>query len=94
MGNNQILTELQEIKKLLSLTKEVLTLEEFCIYAGISKNQGYHLTSTGKVKFYRPFGKIIYFHKDEVIDFLLQNPIKQNKQITEKQANNYLQSKF
>jgi len=70
----QILLELQTIKKLLTLQKQVLTLDEFCLYAGISKNQAYHLTSSGKIKFYRPFGKMIYFNLEEVKEFLLANP--------------------
>lgn len=71
--DKELQTQLQEIKQLLSLQKEVLTLEEFCLFAGISKNQAYHLTSSRKISFYRPFGKMIYFDKDEVLDFLKQN---------------------
>lgn len=76
----QLLQELQEIRRLLSLQKEVLTLEEFCTYAGISKHQAYHLTSTGKVKFYRPFGKMIYFDTSEVVEFLKHNPVNDSRQ--------------
>lgn len=68
----ELLKELKEIKQLLTLKKEVLTLEEFCAYAGISKHQAYHLTSKGKIKFYRPFGKMIYFDTADVKEFLLQ----------------------
>ncbi len=85
----QILRELQEIRRLLSLQKEVLTLEEFCAYAGISKHQAYHLTSRKAVKSYRPFGKMLYFQKDDVIDFLLQNPSTNQRQISTK-TNSYL----
>ena len=74
-----IIKELQEIQKLLSLKKEVLTLEEFCLYAGISKHQAYHLTSTKKIKFYRTFGKKIYFNTEDVIELLKSNPVAENK---------------
>lgn len=74
-----IFSELKQIKQLLSLQKDVLTLEEFCVYAGISKNQAYHLTSTRKIPFYRPFGKMIYFRKEEVIDFLTNNSVGGSK---------------
>jgi hypothetical protein len=70
-----IIEQLQEIQKLLSLNKQILTLKEFALYAGISHHQAYHLTSTGKVKFYRPFGKMIYFDMLDVIEFLKQNPV-------------------
>lgn len=90
MTSIQILEELQEIKKLLSFQKEVLTLGEFCLYAGISKNQAYHLTSSGKVKFYRPFGKKIYFDKEEVIGFLKRNPVSGNEVIRKKVNSSFL----
>ncbi len=92
MVEAQILKELQEIKQLLSLQKEVLTLEEFCVYAGISKHQVYHLTSKGKIKFYRPFGKLIYFDTSEVVEFLKRNPMNSNYQ-KHTSANNYLINK-
>lgn len=75
MDPSKILLELQEIKKLLSLQKDILTLEEFCTYTGISKHHAYHLTSSRKIPFYRPFGKMIYFKKDEILEFLLANPM-------------------
>lgn len=89
MDSTQLLSELQEIKKILFLQKQVLTLEEFCIYAGISKNQAYHLTSSGRVKFYRPFGKMIYFDLSEIIDFLKQNPVLGINQRTKKINNSF-----
>jgi len=70
---------LNEISQKLSFQKEIFTLEEFCNYSGISKNQAYHLTSSGKVKCYRPFGKMLFFQKDEVVDFLMKNPINKIK---------------
>lgn len=72
----QILEELRQIRNSLSFQKEILTLNELCSYAGISKHQVYHLTSTHEIPFYRPFGKLIYFRKDEVIDFLQRNPVR------------------
>lgn len=76
---DQILKELKDIKLILSIQKKVWTLDEFCTYTGISKLYAYHLTSTGKVKFYRPFGKKIFFDSEEVIEFLKQNPVKGNE---------------
>lgn len=78
---NTILEELREIKKALLLNKKVLTLEEFCQYAGISKNYAYQLTSGGKIRFYRPFGKMVYFDLDDVVDFLKRNPARENVEI-------------
>lgn len=74
-----LLKELREIKYLLALNKCVLTMDEFCVYAGISKHQAYHLTSENKIKYYRPHGKLIYFDVEDVKEFLLQNPIENRK---------------
>lgn len=79
-----LLEELQEIRRLLSFQKEVFTLDEFCTYAGLSKHQAYHLTSSRKVPFYRPFGKKVYLRKEDVIDFLLNNPVRTTAKITNK----------
>ncbi len=69
-----VLDDLRDIKNALLSNKKVLTLEEFCGYTGFSKNYAYQLTSTGKIKFYRPVGKMIFFDIDDVTAFLLQNP--------------------
>ena len=71
--DNLILSELREIRKLLSSRKEMLTMDEFCQYSGISKSYAYKLTSSGQLRFYRPFGKMIYFDYQDMISFLRQN---------------------
>jgi excisionase family DNA binding protein len=86
---SKILHELLEIKQLLALNKKVWTLDDFCVYTGISKQYAYQLTSTGRVKFYRPFGKMIFFDSEEVVEFLKQNPVESSKKLAAK-ANRYL----
>lgn len=66
------------IRGSISLNKEVITLQEFCTYAGISKSRAYKLTSGRKVPFYRPFGKKIYFDLQEVVEFLKRNRVESN----------------
>lgn len=77
---DELIRELKEIKSLLTTQKHVLTMDEFCSYAGISKHQAYHLTSENKIKFYRPHGKLIYFDIEDVKEFLLQNPVNSRTQ--------------
>ena len=90
---SQILNELLEIKQLLALNKKLWTLEDFCAFTGISKHYAYHLTSTGKVKFYRPFGKMIFFDPEEVIEFLKQNPAETNSSRLAKANQHFLKTK-
>lgn len=75
---------IKEIRDLLRANKEVLTLKEFCVYTGISKNQVYHLTSLRKIPFYRPFGKMIYFKKEEILEFLVANPVLSSNDTNQK----------
>jgi excisionase family DNA binding protein len=71
----EIHQELLQIKTLLLAHKKLLDMDEFCLYAGISKSYAYHLTSAGKIKFYKPAGKLIYFDIEDINEFLMQNPI-------------------
>ena len=73
---DELINELREIKKLLTLQKQMLTVDEFCLYTGLSRQQTYKLTSQRKIKFFKPLGKIIYFEIDDVIDFLKSNQIQ------------------
>jgi excisionase family DNA binding protein len=79
--NEEILKELREIKAILSFQKEIWTLEEFCNYTGYSPAHVYHLTSKGKIEFSRPTGKIIFFEKEKVIEFLKKNPVVAKQQL-------------
>lgn len=81
-SEKQILEHLAEIKSLLlSKTKQVLTFEEFCNYAGISKSTGYKLTCTNQLPFYRPHGKLIYIERSDAENWLLQNRVKSVSEI-------------
>lgn len=61
---------------ILSFSKEVFTLEEAALYMGISSATLRHYTAESRIKHYKPTGKLIYFRKEEVIAFLLQNPVE------------------
>lgn len=73
-----ILSELKEISKLLRLQKQVLTMDDFCTYTGFSKGHAYKLTSTNRIRFYKPLGKAIFFDLEDVVEFLKTNEIKSN----------------
>lgn len=64
--------------------KEVLTLNEVSQYTGLSKSHIYKLCSTGGIPFYKPFGKVNYFDRLEIIDWLKQNRIATNKELETK----------
>lgn len=77
---------LTNIETLLLSSKVVLTFDEVAVYTGLSKSYLYKLTSTGKVPHYKPSGKIIYFDKKEIDNWLLSNRRVTTKEIDRKAA--------
>lgn len=55
-------------------TKSVLTMDEAVIFTGLAKGYLYRLTSEQKIPHYKPGGRV-YFKKDEVEEWLLQNRV-------------------
>jgi excisionase family DNA binding protein len=51
-------------------TKNVLNFSEAVEYTGFSASYLYKLTSTGKVPHYKPYGKMIFFKREELESFL------------------------
>ncbi|EXY32694.1 DNA binding, excisionase family domain protein [Bacteroides fragilis str. 3397 T10] len=54
-------------------TKKVFTFQEACMYIGVSESLLYKLTSSKEIPHYKPRGKMIYFAKEELDEWLLQN---------------------
>ncbi len=59
--------------------KEILNIKEAVAYLGISKSQMYKLTSTGRIPFSKPTGKLMYFSKSNLSDWALSNQVNQIK---------------
>jgi excisionase family DNA binding protein len=75
MNNIFILERLDRLERLMTAHKEVLTFEETCDYTGISRSYLYKLTSSGNIPHSKPNGKLIFFEKKKLNDWLLQNSI-------------------
>jgi excisionase family DNA binding protein len=88
-NNNVIEKRLEKIENLLLGQKDVFTFEECCRYTGISKTYMYKLTCTNRIPHFKPHGKSIYFSKEEIDRWLMQNPIKTTDEI-EREAATYL----
>ena len=74
-------TRLSKIENMLIGTKNVLTFEEVALFTGLSKSYLYKLTSSGKIPHFKPHGKLVYFERESITSWLLQNPIKTAQQI-------------
>lgn len=55
------------------MTKEILNVTDLSHYTGFSKSHIYKLTHGRKIPFYCPGGKMVFFKKDEVDNWLLKN---------------------
>jgi len=67
--------------------KNVLTVNDFALLAGLSKRTVYRLTSTHQIPYYKPNGKDIYFNRAEVESWLLQNRTATDEEIRQRAVN-------
>jgi len=81
MDNLKIDERLDRIERLLVSNKKVLTFEEVCDYTGISRSYLYKLTSQKIIPFSKPNGKVIFFNKEKLDSWLLQNQSKSKTEI-------------
>lgn len=73
-------------------TKEVLTSDEAARYMGISKSYLYKLTMRQEIPFFRPMGKMCYFNRLELEQWLQRNRVATSSEITQ-QAKAYCMKK-
>lgn len=75
--------------KTIFCTKEVLTSDEVAQYMGISKSYLYKLTMRQEIPHYKPLGKMCFFNRVEVENWLQSNRVATSEEIKDK-ANAYL----
>ena len=73
-------------------TKEVLTSDEAARYMGISKSYLYKLTMRGEIPHFKPMGKMCYFNRVELEQWLQRNRVATSEEIEQK-AQNYCMKK-
>lgn len=85
----QKIKELKDQIESLSLsTRDILTLEEAVTYLQVSKSYLYKLTFKKEIPFYKPSGKLIYFKKSELDEWIFKNRESNNEETTEVLFNN------
>ncbi len=72
--------------------KEVLTLNEVSQFTGLSKSHIYKLCHHNDIPFFKPFGKMNYFDRQEIIQWLKQNRIP-TRQEGANNGNSFVNSK-
>jgi excisionase family DNA binding protein len=81
MNKLKILEQLDRIEKMVSANKKVLSFDEACQYTGISRSYMYKLTARGEIPFSKPRGKLIYFAKEKLDNWLLSHQSKSRDEI-------------
>ena len=85
---DELIERLERIERGVMMQKNVLTFEEAVMFTGLAKSYLYKLTASGKIPYYKPSGKLIYFQREELERWMLRNPVKTADEI-EQQAVNY-----
>lgn len=65
-------------------TKEVLTSDEAADYMGVSKSYLYKLTMRKQIPHYKPMGKMCYFNRAELEEWLQQNRCATDDELSQK----------
>ncbi len=87
--------ELQKLADLITanleiFNKEVLNSQEAAHYMGISLSTLYKLSMSAKIPHYKPGGKMCYFNRAELEQWLQSNRVATGAEIAQK-AQNYCQ---
>ncbi|NDV57084.1 helix-turn-helix domain-containing protein [Bacteroides sp. 519] len=71
-----IITRMEKIENALYCIKDTLNFKEAREYLSLSNSQLYKLTRSGGIPYYKPTGKLIYFSKQELDEWMCQNPLE------------------
>lgn len=82
------MTQLDRIEKYsLLAAKDVLTVEEAGLVMGLSPSTIYKMTALRQIPFYKPNGKLVFFNKRELEEWMMQNRVASEGEIEAKAAN-------
>ena len=89
--NRDMLRDLicEEVRKALDNKKDLMKIDEASEFLGLSKSYLYKKTMTGEIPFYRPMGKVMYFEKSALVDWIRSHPARTNQDLSAA-ANQYV----
>lgn len=73
-----IIARMEKIESALYCIKGTLNFKEAREYLALSNSQLYKLTRSGDIPFYKPTGKLIYFNKQELDEWMCRNHSEEN----------------
>ena len=69
--------------------KDIITIKEFSDLFGFQKGYVYKLIHQGKVKYYKPYGKKVFFKLSEVMEHFEKSKVSDYNEIS-RAANRYM----
>ena len=63
------------VEDILDNAKDVLSVEEAARFMDIARSSLYKMTSDRSIPFYRPNGKMIYFEKADILEWIRKNRV-------------------
>ena len=63
----------KSIEEMLYTNKDILNMKEVCQYLNISQSLLYKLTCNGEIPHFKPRGKMIFFEKKEIVEWIKKN---------------------
>ena len=66
--------------------KVMLTLNEACIYMGISKQWIYKMTHRRIIPYYKPGGKMVFFHRADLDAYMSRGKVMSKAEIEQEAA--------
>lgn len=81
MENDIILQKLNRIEKYIFGLKEILNTEELSEYTGFKKSYIYKLVHSNNIPFSKPNGKLLFFERKKIDEWLIKNSFKSNDEI-------------
>ncbi len=76
-----ILHKLNRIEKYIFGLKEILNVEELSDYTGFKKSYIYKLVHSNSIAFSKPNGKVLFFERKKIDEWLLRNSHKSHEEI-------------
>lgn len=68
-------------EKMQASNKEILTAEEAAQYTGLKKSYLYKLTMNRGIPHSKPLGKMCYFRRTDLDQWMMRNPVKTEDEI-------------
>lgn len=79
-------------ERIAGLQREILDADAAAEFLGVKKSHLYKMTMARRVPFYKPAGKLMYFRKSELEQWLLSNRVSTDEELNE-QAQTYCMKK-